>query len=157
MSLECCSSRSRQRQGAALCPKACSLSHCSSAASSWFAPPFLIRRARQLIPLACTFAQARSSAPSQATNGLYRPKIVGESANFLYLISTLKEKEKERKKPTKLASSRYFIHSLWTVCRKKDLQHLDFARGPPPHYYPGQDVLNFADQTGCGALTTVWP
>ena len=109
MSLECCSSRSRQRQGAALCPKACSLSHCSSAASSWFAPPFLIRRARQLIPLACTFAQARSSAPSPATNGLYRPKIVGESANFLYLISTFEEKEKERKKPTKLASSRYFI------------------------------------------------
>jgi hypothetical protein len=41
--------------------------------------------------------------------------------------------------------------------KQKDLQHLDFARGPPPHYYPGQDVLNFADQTGCGALTTVWP
>ena len=76
---------------------------------SWFAPPFLIRRARRLIPLACTFAQARSSAPSPATNGLYRPKIVGESANFLYLISTFEEKEKERKKPTKLASSRYFI------------------------------------------------
>ena len=41
--------------------------------------------------------------------------------------------------------------------KKKKLQHPDFARGPPPHYYPGQDVLNFADQTGCGALTTVWP
>ena len=41
--------------------------------------------------------------------------------------------------------------------KEKKLQHPDFARGPPPHYYPGQDVLNFADQTGCGALTTVWP
>ena len=40
---------------------------------------------------------------------------------------------------------------------EKKLQHPDFARGPPPHYYPGQTMLNFADQTGCGALTTVWP
>jgi len=40
---------------------------------------------------------------------------------------------------------------------KKKLQHLDFARGHPPHYYPGQNVLNFADRTGCGALTIVWP
>ncbi len=41
--------------------------------------------------------------------------------------------------------------------KKQKLQHPDFARGPPPHYYPGQNVLNFADQTGCGALTIVWP
>ena len=40
---------------------------------------------------------------------------------------------------------------------KKKLQHPDFARGPPPHYYPGQTMLNFADQTGCGALIVVWP
>ena len=37
------------------------------------------------------------------------------------------------------------------------LQHLDFARPPGPHYYPDQNVLNFADRTGCGALTIVWP
>ena len=37
------------------------------------------------------------------------------------------------------------------------LQHQDFARGLPPYYYPGQKVLNFADRTGCGALTFVWP
>lgn len=36
-------------------------------------------------------------------------------------------------------------------------QHLDFARGPPPHYYPDRNVLDFADQTGCGILTIVWP
>ena len=36
-------------------------------------------------------------------------------------------------------------------------QHTDFARGPPPHYYPCQNVLDFADQTGCGILTIVWP
>ena len=39
----------------------------------------------------------------------------------------------------------------------KKLQHPDFARGHPPHYYLGQNVLNFADRTGCGALTIVWP
>ena len=37
------------------------------------------------------------------------------------------------------------------------LQHPDFARGHPPHYYLGQNALNFADRTGCGALTIVWP
>ena len=37
------------------------------------------------------------------------------------------------------------------------VQHPDFARGHPPHYYLGQNVLNFADRTGCGALTIVWP
>ena len=41
--------------------------------------------------------------------------------------------------------------------KETKLQHLDFARGHPPHYYPGQNVLNFADRTGCGALTIVWP
>ena len=41
--------------------------------------------------------------------------------------------------------------------KEKKLQHLDFARPPGPHYYPGQHVLNFADRTGCGALTIVWP
>jgi len=41
--------------------------------------------------------------------------------------------------------------------RKKKLQHPDFARGHPPHYYLSQNVLNFADRTGCGALTIVWP
>ena len=40
---------------------------------------------------------------------------------------------------------------------EKKLQHPDFARGPPPHYYPSRNVLNFVDQTGCGALTIVWP
>ena len=41
--------------------------------------------------------------------------------------------------------------------RGQKLQHPDFARGHPPHYYLGQNVLNFADRTGCGALTIVWP
>jgi hypothetical protein len=36
-------------------------------------------------------------------------------------------------------------------------QHLDFARPPGPHYYPGPDMLDFADRTGCGILMTVWP
>jgi hypothetical protein len=40
---------------------------------------------------------------------------------------------------------------------EKKVQHPDFARGHPPHYYLSQNVLNFADQTGCGALTIVWP
>ena len=29
-------------------------------------------------------------------------------------------------------------------------------RGPPPQYYPSQTMLNFAEQTGCGALIVVW-
>ena len=41
--------------------------------------------------------------------------------------------------------------------KREKLQHPDFARGHPPHYYLGQNVLNFADRTGCGALTIVWP
>ena len=41
--------------------------------------------------------------------------------------------------------------------KKEKEQHTDFARGPPPHYYPCQNVLDFADQTGCGILTIVWP
>ena len=54
----------------------------------------------------------------------------------------IKEKEKERKRKMKM---------------KEKEQHTDFARGPPPHYYPCQNVLDFADQTGCGILTIVWP
>ena len=57
--------------------------------------------------------------------------------NVIYLYIIIKKKKK--------------------TANKQKLQHPDFARGPPPHYYPGQNVLNFADQTGCGALTIVWP
>ena len=56
---------------------------------------------------------------------------------------------------------------MWEKIKKKERkkrelkwkkeQHTDFARGPPPHYYPCQNVLDFADQTGCGILTIVWP
>ena len=55
-------------------------------------------------------------------------------------------KEKKRKKKKKKSAEEI----------KKE-QHLDFARGPPPHYYPDQNVLDFADRTGCGILTIVWP
>ena len=41
--------------------------------------------------------------------------------------------------------------------RESKLQHPDFARGHPPHYYPGRDVPHFADQTECDILTAIWP
>ncbi len=41
------------------------------------------------------------------------------------------------------------------VKRAKE-QHLGFERGPPPYYQPGPTVLNFAEQTGSGAVTVVW-
>ena len=35
-------------------------------------------------------------------------------------------------------------------------QHQGFQRGPPPQYQPGQIMLNFAEQTGSGAVMIVW-
>ena len=37
------------------------------------------------------------------------------------------------------------------------LQLPDFARGHPLHYYPGRNVLDFADRKECGILTVLWP
>ena len=98
-----------------------------------------------------------------------------------------RQKRKWRVAPLKATAAAWHFEWLWRKCKKKrrenerkgrrrkrkgnsgclfcylvngkkqKLQHPDFARGPPPHYYPGQNVLNFADQTGCGALTIVWP
>jgi hypothetical protein len=61
------------------------------------------------------------------------------------LGSSKKKKEKEKD-----------VLYIFTNVGQKE-QHTDFARGPPPHYYPCQNVLDFADQTGCGILTIVWP
>ena len=66
-----------------------------------------------------------------------------------------KTKEKEEGEKEKEIVVVYFFYLV--NGKKQKLQHPDFARGPPPHYYPGQNVLNFADRTGCGALTIVWP
>ena len=69
------------------------------------------------------------------------------------------EKEKKKKKGEKSVANkaRARRQRCGKKAKRKKLQYPDFARGPPPHYYPGQNVLNFADQTGCGALTIVWP
>ena len=66
---------------------------------------------------------------------------------------SVKRKEKRKRKKRKKRKG----NSSCLNGKKQKLQHPDFARGPPPHYYPGQNVLNFADQTGCGALTIVAP
>lgn len=36
-------------------------------------------------------------------------------------------------------------------------QHADFPSGLPPEYYLHLSVLNFAERTGCGVLTLIWP
>ena len=41
--------------------------------------------------------------------------------------------------------------------RKIELQHPGFPRGPPPQYWLGDTLLNFADRTGCGAFKVLWP
>ena len=68
---------------------------------------------------------------------------------------SVKRKEEKRKEKEEGEKEKEIV--VGVNGKKQKLQHPDFARGPPPHYYPGQNVLNFADQTGCGALTIVWP
>lgn len=41
--------------------------------------------------------------------------------------------------------------------KAKSRQHPDFPGGHPPEYYPSLRLLNFADQTGYGALSLRWP
>ena len=70
----------------------------------------------------------------------------GEKGDFkLKKTAVKRERERRRRKKKKV------FH------QESKLQHPDFARGHPPHYYPGRNVLDFADRTGCGILTIVWP
>ena len=41
---------------------------------------------------------------------------------------------------------------IWKVETKEDekAQHRAFPRGPPPQYYPGSNLLNFAVRMGSG-------
>lgn len=39
----------------------------------------------------------------------------------------------------------------------KSRQHSDFPGGHPPEYYPSLRLLNFAEQTGYGAFSLIWP
>ena len=41
--------------------------------------------------------------------------------------------------------------------KRKNIQQPDFPCGPPPQYQPVLAVLNFADRTGYGVLTVMWP
>lgn len=40
---------------------------------------------------------------------------------------------------------------------KKRVQHLRFPSGPPPQYSTGPKLFIFANRTGCGACSLVWP
>ena len=40
--------------------------------------------------------------------------------------------------------------------KKKNIRHPRFPRGPPPQYWSGPMVLNFAVRMGCGVSTMVW-
>ena len=41
--------------------------------------------------------------------------------------------------------------------KSKSRQHSDFPGGHPPEYYPSLRLLNFAEQTGYGAFSLIWP
>ena len=110
--------------------------------------------------------RALSFLPKQNWGGIYRPG--GGSEKKKWRVAPLRAtaaqprmnesvKRKEKRKRKKRKKRKRKGNSSCLNGKKQKLQHPDFARGPPPHYYPGQNVLNFADQTGCGALTIVWP
>ena len=40
--------------------------------------------------------------------------------------------------------------------KTKNIRHPRFPRGPPPQYWSGPMVLNFAVRMGCGVSTMVW-
>ena len=86
-------------------------------------------------------------------------KATAAAWNFEWRKCKKKRRENERKgrRRKRKGNSCGCLFFYLVNGKKQKLQHPDFARGPPPHYYPGQNVLNFADQTGCGALTIVWP
>lgn len=41
--------------------------------------------------------------------------------------------------------------------KEKNCSTPGFPHGPPPQYWLGDMVLDFAEQTGCGTFTTLWP
>ena len=53
-----------------------------------------------------------------------------------------KSKEEEKKKEN--AKTKKMEH------KKEKAQHRAFPRGPPPQYYPGSNLLNFAVRMGSG-------
>ena len=40
---------------------------------------------------------------------------------------------------------------------RKKPQHPGFPCGPPPWYWLGSTLVNFADRTGCGGFKVLWP
>ena len=71
-----------------------------------------------------------------------------------------KKGQKNRKKGWKSCQEYQWYMNYWPSCpgfqQKKNIRHPRFPRGPPPQYWSGPMVLNFAVRMGCGVSTMVW-
>jgi hypothetical protein len=78
--------------------------------------------------------------------------------NFRYkLVWSLYRERTCEKHGRLLFNFRYKL--VWSFIQgsKKSRQHLDFPGGHPPEYYPSLRLLNFAERTGYGVLSLIWP
>ena len=82
------------------------------------------------------------------------PKVILAAGGHLLHQSLLHLQLKFRRSPTKTLK-KYHVFGVKSSKRIKE-QHSGFQRGLPPKHWPCPMMLNFADQTGSGAVIMVW-